>query len=83
MRIAPGIHLRAADIGDVPMPARLTITLADGETVTREVPVTTWLSGARTATVTVPRGQTVTRVVIDAAQGFPDVDRKNNVWVRP
>ena len=78
-----GTEIVVRDIGDVPMPARLTITLADGETVTREVPVTTWLSGARTATVTVPRGQTVTRVVIDAAQGFPDVDRKNNVWVKP
>jgi hypothetical protein len=45
--------------------------------------VATWLSGVRTATVTVPRRQTVTKVEIDAAHGFPDVDRANNVWVKP
>jgi hypothetical protein len=30
--------------------------------------------------VTIPPGQTVTRVEIDAAKAFPDVDRGNNVW---
>ena len=78
-----GTDIVVRDLGDVPMPARLTITLADGTTLKREVPVATWLSGARSATVTVPRGQTVTKVEIDAEHGFPDVDRTNNVWVRP
>jgi hypothetical protein len=61
------------------MPARLTITFA-GEALEREVPVETWLAGARTATVTLPPGQTVERVEIDVAHAFPDVDRENNVW---
>lgn len=78
-----GTEIVVRDLGDVPMPARLTITLADGTTLKREVPVTTWLSGVRTATVTVPRGKTVTRVEIDAEHGFPDIDRTNNVWVKP
>ena len=78
-----GTSIVVRDIGDVPMPARLTITLADGTTLKREVPVATWLSGVRSATVTVPRGPAVTRVEIDAEHGFPDVDRTNNVWVRP
>jgi len=78
-----GTEIVVRDVGDVPMPARLTITLADGSTLTREVPVSTWLAGRREATVTVPRGRTVTRVEIDAEHGFPDVDRANNVWVKP
>jgi len=78
-----GTEIVVRDIGDVPMPARLTISLANGQTVKREVPVSTWLSGVRTATVTLPRGQSVTRVEIDAEKGYPDIDRKNNVWVKP
>jgi len=77
-----GTDIVVRDVGDVPMPARLTITLANGETLKREVPVTTWLSGVRTATVSLPRGQVVRRVEIDAERGFPDIDRRNNVWVK-
>jgi hypothetical protein len=77
-----GTEILVRDRGDVPMPARLTITLANGDTLRREVPVETWLGGARTATVSVPRAREVARVEIDAEQGFPDVSRKNNVWTR-
>jgi hypothetical protein len=75
-----GTELVVRDIGDAPMPARLTITLASGDTLDREIPVTTWLAGAREATVTVPAGQEVVQVEIDARNGFPDVMRKNNFW---
>jgi len=75
-----GTEIVVRDLGDAPMPARLTILLANGETLRREIPVTTWLSGTRTATVTVPRGQEVTWVEIDADNEFPDVMRKNNFW---
>jgi hypothetical protein len=68
------------DRGDAPMPARLTITLAGGDMLEREIPVTTWLAGTRTATVTVPAGQQVVQVEIDAGAEFPDVMRKNNLW---
>jgi aminopeptidase N len=68
------------DLGNVPMPVRLTLTYADGRTERREIPVDTWLTGARTATVSVPGS--VTRVVIDAENDFPDIDRANNVWPR-
>ncbi len=77
-----GTEILIRDRGDVPMPARLTVTLANGDTLRREVPVATWLAGARTATVTIPRGREVTRVEIDAEQAFPDVARKNNTWTR-
>jgi hypothetical protein len=70
------------DRGTVPMPARLTITLANGQTMEREVPVDTWLTGARTATVTLSATSPVVRVEIDASGVFPDVDRRNNIWER-
>ncbi|MFN2433526.1 MAG: M1 family metallopeptidase [Gemmatimonadota bacterium] len=75
-----GTRIVVEDRGEVPMPTEITVTLAGGETLEREVPVETWLSGARTATVTVPAGSQVTRVEIDAARAFPDLDRENNVW---
>lgn len=75
-----GTEIVVHDVGDAPMPTRLTITRANGDTVTREIPVTTWLAGARTATVTVPPGPGVTQVEIDASAQFPDIMRKNNFW---
>jgi hypothetical protein len=77
---AEGTVIRVDDQGLVPMPARLAITLASGETLQREIPVDTWLAGARSATITLPAGQTVTKVEIDPARAFPDVDRADNVW---
>jgi hypothetical protein len=77
-----GTDIVVRDLGDAPMPARLTIVLANGDTLRREIPVATWLGGTRTATVTVPRGQDVARVEIDALLQFPDAMRKNNLWAR-
>lgn len=75
-----GTEIEVRDIGDAPMPTRLTITRADGEQLQREIPVATWLGGTRTASVTVPAGQEVVQVEIDADEEFPDVMRKNNFW---
>jgi hypothetical protein len=75
-----GTAIAVRDVGDAPMPARLTIVLADGDTLRREVPVASWLAGTRSATVTVPRGPAVVSVEIDARHEFPDVSRKNNFW---
>ncbi|HEV2150168.1 MAG TPA: M1 family metallopeptidase [Longimicrobiaceae bacterium] len=74
--------VQVQDLGNVPMPARLRVTRESGETVTLEVPVETWLGGARSAQVRVPGGTPVVRVEIDPEQVFPDVDRGNNVWTR-
>jgi hypothetical protein len=80
---AGGITITIADRGNAPMPARLVITRENGQTERREVPVETWLGGARTATVTVPAGGSpVVKVEIDPEQQFPDTDRANNVWTR-
>jgi hypothetical protein len=80
---ADGTTITIEDRGLAPMPARLVVTRADGRTERREVPVETWLSGARTATITVLAGSSpVVRVEIDPEMRFPDVDRANNVWTR-
>jgi aminopeptidase N len=73
------IHIE--DRGRVPMPVHLTITYADGRTERRDIPVSHWLEGNISATVTVS-GTNVSRVEIDAARQFPDVNRANNVFPR-
>lgn len=75
-----GTTITIEDRGYVAMPAFVTITRQNGEKSSREVPVTTWLNGATSTTITVPAGSPVTRVEIDAARDYPDVNRANNVW---
>ncbi|MEO5509954.1 MAG: M1 family aminopeptidase, partial [Longimicrobiales bacterium] len=70
------------DRGLAPMPAVITITRAGGATEMRTVPVDVWLSGKRSTTISIARGAQVTRVEIDAAAAFPDLDRTNQVWVK-
>lgn len=77
-----GTTITVRDLGDVPMPARLAITLTSGEVISREVPVDRWLAGYRVATIELPAGTGVQRVEIDPEQHFPDVNRTNNVWPR-
>jgi aminopeptidase N len=77
---AGATRITIRDRGDVPMPVLLSIRLASGEQLRREIPVESWLTGARTATITVP-GQ-ATRVEIDPELRFPDLDRTNNAWSR-
>lgn len=74
--------ITVTDMGDAPMPARLTITLENGEEIRREVPVDVWLRGARSTTVEVASPSPVARVEIDAEGVFPDANRENNVWTR-
>ncbi|KPK80239.1 MAG: peptidase, partial [Gemmatimonas sp. SM23_52] len=72
---ADGTTIIIEDRGWAPMPARVTITLADGEILSREVPVEVWLNGKTSAELRVPPGSPVVRVEIDAENGFPDIDR--------
>lgn len=74
--------ITVTDLGDAPMPARLTIMLENGEELRREVPVDVWLGGARSSTVEVASPSPVVRVEIDADGVFPDANRENNVWTR-
>lgn len=79
---AGGALIRIDDRGFIAMPVTLTITRANGETLTRVIAVDTWLTGATSTTLTVPGSTKVVKVEIDAARAFPDVNRANNVWPR-
>ena len=61
----------------------MVATTAAGDTVIAEIPIETWLGGARVAEVTVDAPGPIVRVEVDPQQIFPDVDRENNVWVAP
>ncbi|WP_211359422.1 M1 family metallopeptidase [Fodinibius salinus] len=66
------------DRGQAPMPATVEITMADGSTIMRTIPVEKWLKGMRRTTLTVDG--TATKVVIDPDSNYPDKNRKNNQW---
>ena len=70
------------DHGLAPMPVRLAITRTDGKVERKEIPVSVWLSGARTTSTTIDAAATVESVEIDPEKVFPDVDRSNNAWKR-
>jgi hypothetical protein len=71
------------DRGMAPMPVLLAVTRADGSVQRLTVPVDVWLSGARVHVVRVAARPEVVRVEIDPDALFPDVDRGNQVWVKP
>ncbi len=70
------------DLGNVPMPVRMTVTLDSGENLYVTLPVEGWLQGRRELSVSVTAPDRIARVEIDAEGHFPDVDRSNNVWPR-
>ncbi len=70
------------DRGLVPMPVRLTVTLENGTVLEREIAAEAWLRGETRVELSIPGQSPVTRVVIDEAEEFPDIDRSNNVWER-
>jgi len=70
------------DRGLAPMPVLLAVTRAGGSVQRLTIPVDVWLHGARRWVVRVPRSPQVERVEVDPLGTFPDVDRRNQVWVR-
>lgn len=73
-------RITVRDHGWVPMPVHLRITRSNGDVLERTIPVDRWLAGATEATLTIPAGDPVQEVVIDADGYFPDIDRSDNVW---
>jgi peptidase M1-like protein len=83
--VTPGagnVTVTVRDVGQVPAPAFLVITTDQG-VVRQTIPVERFLNppNQRAVTVTIPVQGHVTRVEIDPEQQFPDVNRRNNVWV--
>ena len=75
-------EITVEDRGLAPMPVKLAVTRADGSVQQVEVPVSAWLSGARKYVVKVAARPAVTKVEIDPAGLFPDVNRGNQTWIR-
>lgn len=77
-----GVRVTVRDRGNAVMPVDLTVTLENGETIERRVPVDPWLRGQRTARTTIQASAPAERVEIDAERYYPDTNRNNNVWTR-
>jgi hypothetical protein len=56
----------------------VAIEREDGSIETTEVPVETWLGGARTAVLRVSASPAITRVRLNPDGGFADRDRSND-----
>lgn len=72
--------IQIRDLGEVPMPVLLTLTLENGTTIEERIAVTDWLRGLRETSIEVNIQSPVKRVEIDKDNYFPDKDRSNNVW---
>ncbi len=66
--------------GGLVMPVYYRITLDDGTTEDRHVPVEGFYSSDRFTAVIDTKGKRITSVVVDAEERMPDVDRTNNSW---
>ena len=76
------VTIRVADLGRVPMPVPLEITLESGLRLHRELAVEPWLRGETEVELEFTTPEPVVRVEIDPRRRLPDVDRTNNVWER-
>ncbi len=77
------VAITIEDRGLAPMPVKLAVTRADGTVQRIDVPVDVWLKGARRYVAHVASTPEVVRVEIDPDALFPDINRANQVWVKP
>ena len=83
VRDGDSLAITIEDHGLAPMPVKLAVTRTDGTVERIDIPVYVWLKGARVYVTRVARGSEVKRVEIDPDGLYPDLDRANQVWVRP
>ncbi len=70
------------DLGNIPMPVHLKITLEDGSTINEVLDVDHWLMGYRTREFSIDTKSDIVKVEIDSENYFPDINRSNNMWQR-
>lgn len=68
------------DLGDVPMPILLKITLEDGTVINERIEADHWLKGFRQKEFRIQPESAVVRAEIDPENHFPDTDRSNLLW---
>lgn len=71
------IYLR--NMGGIPMPVELGLTMDDGSTQRLSLPVEIWFAGD-SYTAIVPGPRKVNAVTVDPDNRYPDVRRDNNRW---
>jgi hypothetical protein len=76
------LSVTVEDRGLAPMPVNVSVTRTGGTVERIDIPVDVWLTGKRSYNLSIPRGADVSRVEIDAAASFPDIDRTNQVWIK-
>ena len=68
------------DLGNIPMPLHLQITLENGTTVRESISENHWLMGNRTKEFRIELPSKAVRVEIDPDQNFPDINSSNRIW---
>lgn len=74
--------IRVEDIGEIPMPLTVEVTLRDGSTIRESVDVEHWLQGHATAEITLDGIIGVQKVVIDPESHFPYHYASELTWER-
>jgi hypothetical protein len=67
---------------DMVMPVEVKLNWNNGTSETRRIPVEMWNYGRRHAFTVPAEGRTLVRVEVDPRRVYPDVERRNNVWVK-
>lgn len=73
--------VKIKDLGDAIMPVHLTVTHQNGRESFHVGGIESWLQGKRSMEIVIP-DVGLQRIEIDAPRMFPDINRRNNVWVR-
>ncbi|MGH7010145.1 MAG: M1 family metallopeptidase, partial [Caulobacteraceae bacterium] len=76
---AKGALIDLANLGRLPLPARVRITFADGTTSDVIVPAEAWISSGAHP-IAIDSRKPIASVVIDPDHRLPDCDRANNAW---
>jgi hypothetical protein len=76
-----GISITIANKGKMVLPVIVKIIQHDGETATVKLPVEIWERGG-SWTFHYNSTKTVDQVILDPENVLPDIDRRNNVWIK-
>ena len=76
------VTIEVVDLGWMPMPVLMEVTLADGLELRREIGVETFLEGRSRVVIELQTPSPVVRVELDPEHRLPDLNRDNNVWER-
>jgi len=77
-----GSYISLENLDKMPMPVKMKVVESNGKTHRLDYPVEIWQQGANW-TVRVNTTSRVDSVIVDPNHRLPDVNPRNNTWVRP